>query len=764
MRPKKRNYPGYPYRGVSALMGSMQSQCQSVPMAAAAPFANSPDSQMKLSSAPPSAPQEAVGTPWQHVNLVPTITQPPPWGHADAGAIPTATAEFYPYPSPPPSHNPSWVPGFPTFSHGSGQPWSFNFQSIDIPLLLDQYPFFYQQETMQLPGYDTTDQNPENSVDHTGGATASAHDGLEGVYHSDAASTAHILNSPFSLPGPSIMSAANMETNYRLSIDLPASIHDEPEWQLVEKAWSDDDQVSPGPPRSSSSSASPIDGPWQCIPSYLDQSQEVFSSHTAYGTSSPDAVSYSSHEDSTNLRRPRKRGALSPTARQQTSKTRRMAACVRCQMQRKRCTPDPDNEMGPCLTCLKVLPSKKVIHKLDCCRWKLTAATVYRQAHLQLTKRWRGSTMYDIPSSDWVDDEIRIIQISEGLCSKPFEIKVRRFKPKTGDVTDRIWIDKHGNPHVVKLPPYAIASVSETCKRFVKHAEENAFEAVEQFANRHDVHPIVQETYKAAWNHMRHVTGIYDNIDLKEFMKEFWGFWFVLRHTMGSNEMVGDEHLGMEPETHKDYPFPPGHLSVPRMVCQQFDSIVYDALLRKKRTKILKTLWALMQKKDPHTFETIYFAIFILLHEISATSKDRFRWSRENGITARYDMEQSMEELHEGANIILALWTYYRRGLCPDVEDWHSIRNSPPKAKIQLQYVSDDVQKLMIALCTASEGEIESKTERPASQTTSRYARKRKEVRPEADLPFIWERDMHFTSQMFQANWHAQKQWQRSDG
>lgn len=133
-----------------------------------------------------------------------------------------------------------------------------------------------------------------------------------------------------------------------------------------------------------------------------------------------------------------------------------------------------------------------------CVRWKLTAATVYRQAHLQLTKRWRGNTIYEIPASDWVDDEIRVIQISEGLCSKPFEIKVRRFKPQPGDVMDRLWTDKRGTSHTSKLPPYAIASVGETCKEFVKHAEENTFEAVEQFASRHDVHPIVQETYKAA--------------------------------------------------------------------------------------------------------------------------------------------------------------------------------------------------------------------------------------------------------------------------
>ena len=64
-----------------------------------------------------------------------------------------------------------------------------------------------------------------------------------------------------------------------------------------------------------------------------------------------------------------------------------------------------------------------------------------------------------------------------------------------------------------------------------------------------------------------------------------------------------------------------------------------------------------------------------------------------------------MESLHEGANIILCVWTYFRRGLSPVDVDWDTIRNSPPKAKTQLKYISDDIQRLMIALCTTSEGD-----------------------------------------------------------
>ncbi|KAK8117008.1 uncharacterized protein PG998_005289 [Apiospora kogelbergensis] len=511
-----------------------------------------------------------------------------------------------------------------------------------------------------MPLYDYEDNAndcPDDLIHRPAGLAASNND-LDDFYQHDVASMgeAPIQSMPFA--GPSMMNSVELEPALEVSMDFSGASQDESGWELV-AARPDEHQFGPDS-TPSSSSASPLEGPFQYIQWHGDQPQEVYSGYTAFPTSSPETLGL--------------------------------------------CVPNPDDESDCCVTCCEVIESKKVIHRMGCIRWKLTAATVFRQAHLKLTKRWRGNTMYDIPASDWADDEIRVVQLSEGLCSQPFVIKVRRFKPQPGDVTDRFWTDKDGVSHASKVPPYAIANVGETCKQFVKYAEANTFEAVEQFANRHDVHPIIQETYKAGWNHMRHVTGKSGNIVLQDFMKELWGFWFVL----STSELVGDEKLGMEPETHKDYPFPPGHVSVPRMVCQQFTSIVYDTLLRRKRQKILRNLWALMQSKDPHCFDTIYFAVFIMLHEISATSKDRFRWSRENQIPTRYDMEEIETESEKPVSLV----------------------------KEESKY---------------------------ASHNALVHSKKQKVVRPEANRPFIWERDMHFTSQMFQANWQAQKQWERWD-
>lgn len=102
-------------------------------------------------------------------------------------------------------------------------------------------------------------------------------------------------------------------------------------------------------------------------------------------------------------------------------------------------------------------------------------------------------------------------------------------------------------------------------------------------------------------------------------------------HTTKSLAIVGLDKLDMQPETHPDYPFPPGHISVPRMAAQQFDSFIQEAILKRPRERVLKSLWTLMQKsKDANCFFTVYVTVFILLHEISATSKDRYRYARDN--------------------------------------------------------------------------------------------------------------------------------------
>ena len=76
----------------------------------------------------------------------------------------------------------------------------------------------------------------------------------------------------------------------------------------------------------------------------------------------------------------------------------------------------------------------------------------------------------------------------------------------------------------------------------------------------------------------------------------------------------------------------------------------------------------------------------------------------------RYDMPHIMEELQFGANIILMVWTYFRRGFNPATADWNAIlatRNDPQK-KCQYKEISEEQRGLMERLCKASGEDCES--------------------------------------------------------
>jgi hypothetical protein len=158
----------------------------------------------------------------------------------------------------------------------------------------------------------------------------------------------------------------------------------------------------------------------------------------------------------------------------------------------------------------------------------------------------------------------------------------------------------------------------------------------------------------------------------------------------------------MIPDTRDGHPFP-NKISAPRLVCQQFDAINFNTMLAPWRSSVLSKLWTLMHtNKDPKVFYTIYLAVFIILHEVSATSKDRYWHARMKNVDLRYDMELFMEELQEGANILLCAWSHYRRGFNPLDADWVKIRDPNKKRKNQYMCIKPDEERLMRALAEVS--------------------------------------------------------------
>lgn len=105
----------------------------------------------------------------------------------------------------------------------------------------------------------------------------------------------------------------------------------------------------------------------------------------------------------------------------------------------------------------------------------------------------------------------------------------------------------------------------------------------------------------------------------------------------GSAWIEGEELLGMQPPTDKNYPLcdpkdpSKKRVSLPRLIVAQFDSIQNQRINPTKNVKaMLGELESCLRALNPHIWFTMYLVIFMLLHEISFACKDRRRWAHDN--------------------------------------------------------------------------------------------------------------------------------------
>jgi hypothetical protein len=134
-----------------------------------------------------------------------------------------------------------------------------------------------------------------------------------------------------------------------------------------------------------------------------------------------------------------------------------------------------------------------------CFRYKVPDAHLYREqnAPLQMySRRWQSMDMVDI--QEWASKEMVTLQISNISIDAPFELRVRKFVPVEGDVTDRAWFDKTTNSmRVCRIPPYAIASMAQASEAYEKMIESNVANYVTHMVGNLD--RLVWDTYREAF-------------------------------------------------------------------------------------------------------------------------------------------------------------------------------------------------------------------------------------------------------------------------
>jgi hypothetical protein len=105
--------------------------------------------------------------------------------------------------------------------------------------------------------------------------------------------------------------------------------------------------------------------------------------------------------------------------------------------------------------------------------------------------------------TEWSDDKIRTsILKSNALPCFSFEVNFRQFTPREGDQLERHWVEGK-EKKVVKIPPYAIASMAETAASFLRAVDGTTFECIDEVLS--PSHVLVRRTFQMTKQH--HLTA-----------------------------------------------------------------------------------------------------------------------------------------------------------------------------------------------------------------------------------------------------------------
>ncbi|KAL3607338.1 hypothetical protein FPOAC2_02321 [Fusarium poae] len=471
---------------------------------------------------------------------------------------------------------------------------------------------------------------------------------------------------------------------------------------------------------------------------------------------------------------PSGRRRLTSEERELVRQTREIGACVRCRFQKIKCFPNLKNPEGKCRTCKRFSKtSPKTIHRVPCLRLRITEIVLYRSGGLNLTQRWKGIEMRDIPHRP--NTSVIEIRVSQDFWEKTIPLQVVQFIPIDGDVTARYWTEYcSGNLAFKKkeLATYCLRSIYETAKEVRQYTVKNALPTLLRTI-REDLTPgcegglIVFRTYHSAMERylgliktMRSGTAMSQE-DKKEV--EIFGnlfvLWCAIQHTVGSLYIQGDETLGMRPETQdKSYPLY-GKISAPRMIVAQFDNLVYNWVLETFKEKLLRDVdWLFSQDKNRWWF-TMYTVVFILLRESSRMTADRYRHARENfGPKPRYSIPEFVESLHGSCNNILTHWHYYNCDKWPknkEGDSEHFACLAAAHLDLIRQTRGDEGIKQHLSVWKqykANNGKVNKPDLGKDPETISYTGNQDK---------FDWDHPLYWVAQMFEKNWYPHPTYQR---
>lgn len=290
------------------------------------------------------------------------------------------------------------------------------------------------------------------------------------------------------------------------------------------------------------------------------------------------------------------------------------------------CNPDPDDHYGPCLTCKAI--TGPTLCKMPCYRYIVTDASLFREqrAPYQVySRRWQSMDIVNIPAGDWASATVRTIVVSPVHIDAPFQFQVREFIPADGDLLEEQWMTATGKQSV-PIPKFAVAEMHEAAADLKEYIERNVSNFIAVTVGPLD--QLLWETYTMAFRHI----GNANTPEERSLMTNVFRLWVTSRLTSNPVYICGDDKLGGRAVYSADS-LHNGKVPMPVIMTAQFECINYTTFLRPWSKAVLKQLNELVLAKRRDYWLTIYYAMFVLLHSCSMTTR------RDAETAVQYDMK-----------------------------------------------------------------------------------------------------------------------------
>jgi len=265
---------------------------------------------------------------------------------------------------------------------------------------------------------------------------------------------------------------------------------------------------------------------------------------------------------------------------------------------------------------------------MPCYRYIVTDASLFREqrAPYQVySRRWQSMDIVNIPAGDWASAAIRTIIVAPVNIDAPFQFHVREFIPADGDLLEEQWMTPTGRQSV-PIPKFAVAEMHEAAAGLKEYIERNVSNFIAVIVGPLD--QLLWETYTMAFRHI----GNANTPEERSLLKNVFLLWVTSRLTSNPVYICGDDKLGGCAVYSADS-LHNGKVPMPVIMTAQFECINYTMFLRPWSKAVLKQLNELVLAKRRDYWLTIYYAMFVLLHSCSMTTR------RDAETAVQYDMK-----------------------------------------------------------------------------------------------------------------------------